>query len=848
MGYFSGKKTRKPSAKKGSSVIERKVSERGTGRRESGGILALWIEVVVFLIFSLLLYCLASLFSVNTGSWGAQIRFSLLRNWGGATVIPILFGCYLCISYFLKTGAAGMLSQAAGTFLLFLCTAFLFGLFQTVGMFSGVQLFTPGYLGQGLAVFFDRQLGHIGATLLAGALLLLSATFYGVFNPASVVYRVSRVVLFIRGLLTSLKRKREYEDEVDSTPRPVEPKEPEDEMDFPSRFVMVRPPVHGIPEDVLNEIRESSEYDIERSEPLAEELVRGPDPESLVRPMPSPAEAPEVPTPSADDFPEENAAAAGQQEDLFILRNPSDFQDEGASKAADEDREIELASGFPDGAMPEIDFSEIDEEEDARGGTFPPPLELFGSRQDIETAEDNLTVREQAASIVATLADFGVNSEMADVVIGPTVIQFQLQLAPGVKVSKVSGLSNDLAVALTVPSLRVEAPIPGKPYVGVEIPNPKRKGIILRTILESRAFQESENDLPLAMGMRVDSSPLVVGLEDLPHLLVAGTTGSGKSVFVTSCITGLCSHRTPDELRLILIDPKRVELSVYERLPHVLAKPVVSPKKAVQALAWAVREMERRYEVFARARVRNLKSYNLKVLPKAKLPNIVIVVDELADLMFTAQKDVEDYICRLAQMARATGIHLLLATQRPSVNVITGLIKANIPARVAFTLPSQTDSRTIIDVSGAERLLGKGDMLFVSSKYPRPLRLQAPFLDDARSMEIVEYLENYFGPPEYVDIEAQGPEGSGSASSEGSFADDPLLEEAVEIVMDTGIASASRLQRQLRVGFTRAARLVDTMERIGIVGPPDGSKPRDILVDDETAKSLLARVMSGEVD
>ena len=852
MGYFSGKKTKKPSAKKGSAAIERKVSERGTGRRESGGILALWIEVVVFLIFSLLLYCLASLFSVNTGSWGAQIRFSLLRNWGGATVIPILFGCYLCISYFLKTGAAGMLSQAVGTFLLFLCTAFLFGLFQTVGMFSEVQLFTPGYLGQGLAVFFNRQLGHIGATLLAGALLLLSATFYGVFNPASVVYRVSRVVLFIRGLLTSfrLRKKKEYEDEEepDFSPRPVEQKEPEDEMDFPSRFVMVRPPAHGIPEEVLKEIRESGEYDIDSSDPPAEEPVRDTESEPLAETVPSQEEAPEVPIQSADDFPEESAVAADQQEDLFILRSPSDFQDEGASKAPDEDREAELAVDFPDGAMPEIDFSEIDEEENARGGTFPPPLELFGPRQDIETAEDNLTVREQAASIVATLADFGVNSEMADVVIGPTVIQFQLQLAPGVKVSKVSGLSNDLAVALTVPSLRVEAPIPGKPYVGVEIPNPKRKGIILRTILESRAFQESENDLPLAMGMRVDSSPLVVGLEDLPHLLVAGTTGSGKSVFVTSCITGLCSHRTPDELRLILIDPKRVELSVYERLPHVLAKPVVSPKKAVQALAWAVREMERRYEVFARARVRNLKSYNLKVLPKAKLPNIVIVVDELADLMFTAQKDVEDYICRLAQMARATGIHLLLATQRPSVNVITGLIKANIPARVAFTLPSQTDSRTIIDVSGAERLLGKGDMLFVSSKYPRPLRLQAPFLDDARSMEIVEYLENYFGPPEYVDIEAQGPEESGSASSEGSFADDPLLEEAVEIVMDTGIASASRLQRQLRGGFTRAARLVDTMERIGIVGPPDGSKPRDILVDDETAKSLLARVMSGEVD
>ncbi|HOO87613.1 MAG TPA: DNA translocase FtsK, partial [Synergistales bacterium] len=228
-----------------------------------------------------------------------------------------------------------------------------------------------------------------------------------------------------------------------------------------------------------------------------------------------------------------------------------------------------------------------------------------------------------------------------------------------------------------------------------------------------------------------------------------------------------------------------------------------------------------------------------------KLPHIVIVVDELADLMFTAQKDVEDYICRLAQMARATGIHLVLATQRPSVNVITGLIKANIPARVAFTLPSQTDSRTIIDVSGAERLLGKGDMLFVSSKYPRPLRLQAPFIEDGKSLEIIEYLGNIFGPPEYVDIEAQGA-GESTNNGDTSFAEDPLLEEAVDIVMETGIASASRLQRQLRVGFTRAARLVDTMEQIGIVGPPEGSKPREILVDDETARSLLTRVLSGE--
>lgn len=542
-----------------------------------------------------------------------------------------------------------------------------------------------------------------------------------------------------------------------------------------------------------------------------------------------------------------------------FLKNPGDAvvevddafgsdRDESAVLVAESKKDsvpLPEDSASSDGAIPEPVFKTADDsasEGPAEVG-FPPPLDIFGPSSPPVPSEQSETVLAQGMSIISTLANFGVEAELAETVIGPTVVQFQLQLAPGIKVSRISGLANDLALTLAVPALRVEAPIPGKPFVGVEIPNPKRQGISLRTILESASFQSTEFRLPLPMGVRIDSRALVIGLEELPHLLVAGTTGSGKSVFVNACINGLCACRTPAELRFLLVDPKRVEFSIYEHLPHMLTKPVVSAKKAVQALAWAVREMESRYEMFAAARVRNLETYNEHVLPKDRLPAIVIVVDELADLMFTSPKEVEDYACRLAQMARATGIHLVLATQRPSVNVITGLIKANIPARVAFSLPSQTDSRTIIDTSGAERLLGKGDMLFTSTKYPRPIRLQSPFIDEDKTLALINSLIAVFGEPEYVDIEDQ--ENGNGNGTDASFTDDPLLEEATRIIVETGIASASRLQRQLRVGFTRASRLIDTLEQLGIVGPPEGSKPREILVDEERAFEVL-RDAAGE--
>lgn len=491
----------------------------------------------------------------------------------------------------------------------------------------------------------------------------------------------------------------------------------------------------------------------------------------------------------------------------------------------------------------------IDEEEDTdfsgMEGIFPPPIEIFGGEESREGEMDEEAALPIGEKIIKALDQFGISARLAEILVGPTVVQFRIQLAAGIKVSRVASLSNDIALALAVPSLRIEAPIPGKPYVGIEIPNPKRRGIPLRTVIASDAYENTDVALPLPFGVAVNGDSVIVGLEELPHMLVAGTTGSGKSVFVNSCIVGLCSKRTPSELRMILVDPKRVEMSVYDKLPHLLTPPVTDAKKAVHVLGWALREMESRYTAFARARVRNIEGYNEKILPKDRLPYIVIVVDELADLMMTSPKEVEEFICRLAQMARATGIHLLLATQRPSVNVVTGLIKANIPARVAFTLPSNADSRTIIDCAGAEKLLGKGDMMFLSTRYPKPVRIQAPWIAESDLNTWLDYLGNIFGPPDFMDIDLQTNGGNGNGL-DGTMFDDDLLTDAIDTIMQTGIASASGLQRRLRIGFSRAGRLIDMMEQLGIVGPADGSRPREILVDEDGAAEILSSLNNSD--
>ncbi|MBR1673077.1 MAG: DNA translocase FtsK [Fretibacterium sp.] len=554
--------------------------------------------------------------------------------------------------------------------------------------------------------------------------------------------------------------------------------------------------------------------------------------EAAPEPEANEAAEPSVPLP---DEPQGPISAASEQ-----------VSHEGEAEPTMPETEEEPSASAADEAVP-------DEDDGGRApsGVFPPPLDLFGPPAEEQGDGEALAVAErQGEAIIETLKDFGVEASVAHIVVGPSVIQFQIELAPGTKVNRVSGLTNELTMALAVVSVRVEAPIPGLPYVGIEIPNSRRRGIPLRAALEDETFQDAKALLPLPMGMQVDSRFLVCGLEDMPHLLVAGTTGSGKSVFVNACILGMCSRRAPSELKLILVDPKQVEFAIYEGLPHLLARPVSDPRKAIDALAWAVQEMESRMASFARAQVRTLASYNEKVLPKDRLPSVVVVVDELADLMYTAGKEVEGLLVRLAQKARAAGIHLILATQRPSVDVITGLLKNNVPARVAFAVPSQTDSRTILDSGGADKLLGRGDMLFLSTRYRRPLRLQSPFITEERTLDFVNYVKNVFGEPEYIEFAESGGGSSDGGSRGGNGAvDDPKMEEAIHAVMEMGITSASGLQRLLSIGYPKAGRLITAMEQIGILGPqtPNSTRPRDILMDEESAYEALERARAGEL-
>lgn len=439
----------------------------------------------------------------------------------------------------------------------------------------------------------------------------------------------------------------------------------------------------------------------------------------------------------------------------------------------------------------------------------------------------NLKIPDQSAQLEATLASFGVQAQVMEVHQGPVITRYEVHPAPGVKVSRIVNLANDLALALAARGLRIEAPIPGKSAVGIEVPNQEARMVTLREVVESRAFW-SAGKLGIAMGVDITGEPSVTNLDKMPHLLIAGATGSGKSVCLNALLVSLLYRASPVEVKLILIDPKRVELSVYEGIPHLAAPVVTEAKKAAAVLKAVVAEMESRYKAFAEKGVRDLARYNRALKPdEHPMPYMVVVIDELADLMMVAPVDVEDAICRLAQMARATGIHLVVATQRPSVDVITGLIKANIPSRIAFAVSSQVDSRTILDSAGAEQLLGRGDMLFAPVGALKPVRLQGALVLDEEIKAVTDHWRNQ-GSPEFVDafINPQTVQSAGAMAAE----EDELFWDAVQVVIDQGQASASSLQRRFRIGYTRAARLVDNMEEKGFVGPHEGSKPRTVLI------------------
>ncbi len=474
-----------------------------------------------------------------------------------------------------------------------------------------------------------------------------------------------------------------------------------------------------------------------------------------------------------------------------------------------------------------------------------PPMDLLKKSEIVTNGKNSVSEMEQAANtLVETLKSFGVQTKIVDIHRGPTVTRYELQPSAGVKISKITSLADDIALNLAAAGVRIEAPIPGKAAVGIEIPNNSKDMVSLREMLESEEFANSKSKLSFAVGKDIAGKVIIGDIAKMPHVIIAGATGSGKSVCTNSIIMSILYKASPEQVKLVLIDPKIVEFKVYDGIPHLLIPVVTDPRKAAGALNWAVQEMLKRYKIFADNNVRDLMGYNEIASEKdglEPLPQIVIAIDELADLMMAASNDVEDAICRLAQMARAAGMHLIIATQRPTVDIITGLIKANIPSRIALSVMSQTDSRTILDTGGADKLLGQGDMLYFPSGIPKPIRVQGCFCSTKEIESVVNYIKSSTTEVDYNnevidEIEKNVPLLKGDKKSNNNEettspeTDDDIIEKAIDMIVETGQASTSSLQRKFKLGYSRAARIVDELENMGIIGPPEGSKPRKVII------------------
>jgi len=571
------------------------------------------------------------------------------------------------------------------------------------------------------------------------------------------------------------------------------------------------------PNDFPEEITDDDPYDYTQNR-----TVRAPH-LSMGEPAPAPYQAPAAPVAPVSPAPVAGAA-------IPINQN---LDNEGYSNT--EGRIVETPKSIP-GSNVDVTTGRI---KSRRKGPYrPAPLTCLEKDQGTKNANNNAELQAKAKELEEALGSFGINAQVINITHGPAITRFELTIDRGVKVSRVLSLQDDIALAMAAVSVRIEAPIPGKSAIGIEIPNKKTSAVQLRGLLETKEFKEGPG-LEVPLGKDIPGRPIMCNIAKMPHLLIAGSTGSGKSVCINTILTSILCKASPDDVRMILVDPKVVELSVYNGIPHLLMPVVTDPKKASNALKWAVIEMERRYKCFSESGCRDLSGYNeyLKYNGEKPLPLILIVIDELADLMTVAAKEVEDQIARLAAMARAAGLHLLIATQRPSVDVITGVIKSNVPSRIAFAVSSGVDSRTILDSVGAEKLLGKGDMLYSPLSAPKPVRGQGAFVSDKEVEAIVKYLKDNYGPLYDDEImkavetpAAAGGSAGGAGGDQGGSDEDELLDQAVNIVIEAGNASVSILQRRLGVGYPRAARLIDVLEQKHIIGPFEGSKPRKVLV------------------
>ena len=725
---------------------------------------------------------------------------------------------------------------------------------------EGKQLRGGGVFSTLLAVPLLALFQKTGATIIIVLLIFVALM---VFSNKTVL---DLVKILKRWLATAFAARGEYvpEDE-DFVPPPgakkQKPVKAQKEKAVPNS---------DVPDEVVKEKSKKFNVDIpmppgQKLPAKIEELPFEPDkpvqtaePELPAHPVVAPA-APKAPSKASEEAAAKINSASGELDDIIKkaaaapAKKPSVFAPKPANPA-EQKKQSTLASDkiqteeeldMPDAPTAADIQNEITEHKTETAVYAFPPIELLKSVDNtLNSAEAEAEMKTNADTLVDTLKSFGVQTRIVDIHRGPTVTRYELQPSAGVKISKITGLADDIALNLAAAGVRIEAPIPGKAAVGVEVPNKIKDIVTIREMIESTEFAENKSKLSFVVGKNIDGDIMIGDIAKMPHMIIAGTTGSGKSVCTNSIIMSILYNASPDEVRLVLIDPKMVEFKVYDGIPHLLIPVVTDPRKAAGALAWAVQEMLKRYKLFADYNVRDHGGYNEMAAETEgvePLPKIVIIIDELADLMMAASNEVEDSICRLAQMARAAGMHLIIATQRPTVDVITGLIKANIPSRIALTVSSQIDSRTIIDTAGAEKLLGHGDMLYYPQGIPKPVRIQGCFASTKEVEAVVEFIKSG-GTVEYSDeiiqeIEKNMPVPKGEKSSADSSAapsgDGDIIDQAVEVLTSGGAASVSFLQRKLKLGYARAARVMDELEELGVVGPYEGAKPRSVLITRE---------------
>ena len=719
-----------------------------------------WRNIILSILIILCLYFILTLFRSSPA--GNHLR----TTWGGAVLVPLLFGLYLCIAKLLKMRVPYIPRQILGTIQLYISFAFMLGLLKETGWDSELTLFLPGAFGHGLARFFVLNLGVFLTFLLVIASFILSAFFFGL--------KILRIQLpDFSGSYPDTKINSEYENQINRRSR-RKPVRDAVELSFPEETPDSILFMKNIPTPKFKDEEEDSAQ------------------LSMTRPTLVDIPTPKLKEPEEDfyddyddNFEDENINLNISEEKnttpeikenennyaIEIIDNLLASIDAGALSMPEKKRpkNIERKERKIRRPLPVINLAEefenimpeIKSENEEKNSDFPPPLEIFGPAvkfEPVSSSKDNLKNLEKTGkNIIATLKNFGVNASIADTLTGPSVTQYLLELAPGMKVNKISGLSEELAMSLAVVSVRIEAPIPGTRYVGIEIPNQERKKISLRSVFESEEFKNNSARLPLPLGVQFDGKILIRALENMPHLLVAGDKSSGKNTFLNTSILSICSVRRPEDLRLILIDPRHVEFALYEGLPHLLTPPVFNYDEAVKALLWAFNEMEKRTANFAKNKVRNLDAYNRKLQKKERLPEIVIFINELSDLMYQSgnENEIEDLIVRLAQKSATAGIYMIIAAQRPSADVITTLIRSNISARAAFALSSQSYSKNIIGITDADKLTGQGDLLFKDSESQRIFRLQAPFINEEKISEFVEYLEGTLQPIENLNFKEE---------------------------------------------------------------------------------------------